>query len=53
MYAFLMSLAACFDRSISGSYVVKDSSSAELLPLTQAQDGKIAQLHHSPAHVQG
>lgn len=39
--SIVMLLAACFDRSISGSYVVKDSSSAELLQLTQAQDGKI------------
>lgn len=39
--SILISLSACFDRSISGSYVVKDSSSAELLQLTQAQDGKI------------
>lgn len=39
--SIVMSLAACFDRSISGSYVVKDSSSAELLQLTQTQDGKI------------
>ncbi len=38
--SIVMSLAACFERSISGSYVVKDSSSAELLQLTQ-QDGKI------------
>ncbi|KZN15920.1 MULTISPECIES: hypothetical protein [Pseudomonas] len=36
-----ISLSACFDRSISGSYVAKDSSSAEFLQLTQAQDGKI------------
>ncbi|QUG93157.1 hypothetical protein GR140_30830 (plasmid) [Pseudomonas putida] len=34
-------LSACFDSSISGSYVAKDSSSAELLQLTEAQDGKI------------
>jgi hypothetical protein len=39
--SIVMSLAACFDRSISGSYVVKDSSSAELLQLTQTQDRKI------------
>ncbi|MGN7738646.1 hypothetical protein ACTJKT_01440 [Pseudomonas sp. 22526] len=39
--SIVISLSACFDRSISGSYVAKDSSSAELLQLTQAQDGKI------------
>lgn len=39
--SIVISLAACFDRSISGSYVVKGSSSADLLQLTQAQDGKI------------
>ncbi len=37
----LISLSACFDRSISGSYVARDSSSADLLQVTQAQDGKI------------
>jgi hypothetical protein len=39
--SIMMSLAGCFDRSVSGSYVAKDLSSAELLQLTQAQDGKI------------
>ncbi len=37
----VISLSACFDRSISGSYVAKGPSSAELLQLTQARDGKI------------
>ena len=39
--SIVISLSACFDRSISGSYVAKDSSSAELLQLTQAPDGKV------------
>lgn len=39
--AVLVPLAGCFERSASGIYIAKDSSSAELLQLTEGQDGSL------------
>ncbi|NWA28592.1 hypothetical protein HX866_27255 [Pseudomonas gingeri] len=36
-----LALAGCFEHTVSGSYVAKGPSDAELLQLTQTSDGKI------------